>query len=543
MANSLTANYSWVKPEVAADDDQWGSHLNADLDGIDSVVKGIEVRGMTPGPPGPQGDPGSAGPAGPAGADGAAGPKGDTGATGPAGPTGPQGPAGSGGLTEAPTDGNAYMRSNSGWTSGGTLKSDLIINGDTNTLTLNGPSNNWAGLLMKSPAGQGNWLGAYVGGKQRWEIDLGNGVAESGSNAGSNFQIARFNDAGTFIDDPLIIRRSDGLVSVNALSAPQAIGDNRIINGDMRIDQRNNGASGTAQGYTVDRWVWSAFQPSKMTWGRNLNAIAGPAGFPYFLGFQSSSAYTPLAADYFQLNTGLEADAIGDFAWGTANAQPVTLSFWARSSLTGTFSGVVYNYVSTRTYVFTYSLPTANTWTKIALNIPGDTTGPWVISGNAGALGVLFDLGTGSNWRTATVNQWTSNTTANAATGAVNVVATNGATFYVTGVKLEVGSVATPFNRQSLAKSMADCQRYYQTTTFAVRLNASAASQYFTMPLAWPSMRANPNPTLLTAGTHNNIASVGVGAYSLNCGGVTFSSTAAGDTYVSFETWALSAEL
>ena len=164
--------------------------------------------------------------------------------------------------------------SNSGWTSGGTLKSDLVINGDTNTLTLNGPSNNWAGLLMKSPAGQGNWPGAFIGAKQRWEIDLGNGVAESGSNAGSNFQIARFNDAGTFIDDPLIIRRSDGLVSVNALSAPQAIGDNRIINGDMRIDQRNNGATGTVGGYTVDRWLYGATQPGKVQWGQAGRASA-----------------------------------------------------------------------------------------------------------------------------------------------------------------------------------------------------------------------------------------------------------------------------
>jgi Collagen triple helix repeat (20 copies) len=458
MANSLTANYSWVKPEVAADDDQWGSHLNADLDGIDSVVKGIEVRGMTPGPPGPQGDPGSAGPAGPAGADGAAGPKGDTGATGPAGPTGPQGPAGSGGLTEAPTDGNAYMRSNSGWTSGGTLKSDLIINGDTNTLTLNGPSNNWAGLLMKSPAGQGNWLGAYVGGKQRWEIDLGNGVAESGSNAGSNFQIARFNDAGTFIDDPLIIRRSDGLVSVNALSAPQAIGDNRIINGDMRIDQRNNGASGTASGYTVDRWAYYGAQ-TKFSWQR-VAMTPVTFGFNQCLLFTCSAAYTPIAADVFELYQPIEADTVGDLMWGTPQAQPLTLSFYAFSNLVGTFSGAVQNYLLTRSYPFTFSLPTAGAWTKCVVTIPGDMGGTWVQSGNAGAMHLMFDLGCGLSKR-GPANAWTSASYIGV-TGSVSLVGTTGANLGFTGVKLEIGSVATPFNRQSLAKSMADCQRYYE---------------------------------------------------------------------------------
>ena len=241
--------------------------------------------------------------------------------------------------------------------------------------------------------------------------------------------------------------------------------DNRICNGDMRIDQRNGGASGTAVGgvYTVDRWNYSG-NAAIITWGRNLNAVAGPPGFPYYLGFQSSSAHVSAAGDVYAFYQPIEADMVSDLAFGAAGAQPVTLSFWVRSSLTGTFSGALQNTGETRSYPFIYSILTANVWTKIAVTIPGDTTGTWPLSGNAVGLYLMMDLGMGSNFR-GPANAWASGNYYGA-TGAVSFVGTNGASFYVTGVKLEIGSVATPFNRQSLAKSMADCQRYYQTSYY-----------------------------------------------------------------------------
>ncbi len=237
------------------------------------------------------------------------------------------------------------------------------------------------------------------------------------------------------------------------------INDNRIINGDMRIDQRNAGAVGTATGYTVDRWAYYDTQPSKGSWQRTGPAAA-PVGFPYALFFQSLSAYVSSATDVFELLQAIEADMVSDFAWGTANAQPVTLSFWAWSTLAGTFSGAILNYAATRSYPFSYSLPTANTWTKIIITIPGDTGGAWVMSGNSGAFYLIFDLGCGSTVR-GTANAWQAGAFYGV-TGSVSVVGTNNAAFQVTGVKLETGSVATPFNRQSLSKSLADCQRYYE---------------------------------------------------------------------------------
>ena len=273
------------------------------------------------------------------------------------------------------------------------------------------------------------------------------------------------------------------------------INDNRIINGDMRIDQRNNGASGTANGYTVDRWQYYGFQANKGAWqGIALGAQGQASGLTYGLQFTSSSAYTPLATDTFVFVQYLEADAIGDFAWGTAGAQSVTLSFWVYSSLTGTFSGSIQNYAGTRSYPFTYSIPNASNWYKIAVTIPGDTAGTWVLQGNVGSLAVMFELGGGSGKR-GPAGAWAS---ANylGATGSVSVVGTNGAQFLLTGVKLEVGNVATPFNRQSLAKSMADCQRYYSVTTVHALAIVVSAGDYLAATAVLPvTMRAIPTLT------------------------------------------------
>jgi hypothetical protein len=281
-----------------------------------------------------------------------------------------------------------------------------------------------------------------------------------------------------------------------------AMNDNRLINGDMRVDQRGvaSGGGGTATGYTVDRWTFTGTQANKGQWQRTS---AGPQtiGFPYGLIFSSSSAYVSLATDAFQFAQPIEADMISDFQWGTAQAQPVTLSFWAYSSLTGTFSGAIGNYAGTRAYPFTFSIPIANVWTKVTITIPGDTVGTWAMSGNAGALIVRFDLGSGANYR-GPAGAWGS-INASGANGAVSVVATNGAQFMVTGVKLEIGNVATPYNRQSLAKSLADCQRYYYQGVPPLRGSVSAGNASTAIGRLGArhpvQMRASPTITMLAA--------------------------------------------
>jgi len=341
---------------------------------------------------------------------------------------------------------------------------------------------------------------------------------------------------------PLTGGTMTGLLTVPELSAPQAMGDNRLINGDMRIDQRNNGASGTVVGYTVDRWYYSASIAAQGTWGRNLNAVVRPVGFPYYLGFQASTTYALGVNDNFIFYQQIEADMVSDFAWGTPSAQPVTLSFWAFCSLTGTFGGVLRGPAVGRSCPFTYSIPAANIWTKIAVTIPGDTAGAWNLSGNSYGVQIVFGLGVGASLSGA-AGAWV---TANllGATGAVSVVGVNGATFYVTGVKLEVGTVATPYNRQSLAKSMADCERYYQLVWLSARFPATAGAQATNVSMIYPTMRASPT-AVLSAGNGNNLSSGGPICLPIgnNSGRFEIASNAAGDCYSLNTPCTLSAEL
>jgi hypothetical protein len=237
---------------------------------------------------------------------------------------------------------------------------------------------------------------------------------------------------------------------------------NRIINGSMVIDQRNAGASvtlGTADTYTLDRWQFGTSVASKYSCQQNAGSVTPPAGFGNYLGITSLSAYTVGSAETFNLIQRIEGFNTSDLAWGTANAKTVTLSAWVYSSLTGTFGGAITNSAFTYSYPFSYTISSANTWTQISITIAGPTAGTWVGATNGAGLVLRFSMGTGSTL-SGTAGAWTASGLISA-TGAVSVVGTNGATFYITGVQLEKGSTATSFDYRPYGTELQLCQRYF----------------------------------------------------------------------------------
>ena len=312
-------------------------------------------------------------------------------------------------------------------------------------------------------------------------------------------------------------------------TAPRVGMVNRIINGAMVIDQRNAGASTSVQTssdyVTCDRWHVAASQNSKFTIGQNLGAVTSAVGFSNYLGASSSSAFSVAASDYFLIGHKIEGFNSADLLWGTANAQSVTLSFKVYSSLTGTFGGSVLNSAQNRSYPFTYTVSSANTWTNISVTIAGDTSGTWIGATNGTGLRFYFSLGAGSSV-SGTAGAW-GGAFYGSATGATSVVGTSGATFYITGVQLEKGSTATDFEYVDYSRQLQMCQRYYvklsdptsASGTLMNGMNEGTTSSYFTLNVA---MRAAPAISFagLTLGTGggtptvtsaSSIASIGSG--------------------------------
>jgi len=263
---------------------------------------------------------------------------------------------------------------------------------------------------------------------------------------------------------PITIDGSNGITQAGEFNSDSSFGfKNRIINGAMVIDQRNAGASvnPTDGQYGIDRWILFTSQASKYTAQQNAGSVTPPAGFTNYLGITSSSAYSITSSDYFIVEQKLEGFNVADLNWGSADAKTVTLSFWVRSSLTGTFGGVLKNSAGNRSYPFTYTISAANTWEYETITIVGDTTGTWLTTNGTG-IRLQFGLGVGSTY-SGTAGAWAAAGHASA-TGATSVVGTNGATWYITGVQLEVGSTATSFDYRPYTTELQLCQRYYCKT-------------------------------------------------------------------------------
>jgi hypothetical protein len=264
---------------------------------------------------------------------------------------------------------------------------------------------------------------------------------------------------------------------------------NRIINGAMVIDQRNAGASlaiTTNSQYSVDRFNGNVFSSGTGRYSLQQSTTV-PAGFTNSLQMTVTTADASPSADYgYALQQSIEGLNCTDLNWGSANASTVTLSFWVYSSVTGSLPIVLLNSGFARYYATTYSVPSANTWTQIKLTIVGDTSGTWLTT-SGGGIYINFGFGAGSNRTASTANAWSTSAyggNLTSVTGATSVIATNGATWFVTGVQLEKGSTATSFDFRSIGTELALCQRYY------VKWNASDAFSYFATGVCYDNASA-----------------------------------------------------
>ncbi len=237
---------------------------------------------------------------------------------------------------------------------------------------------------------------------------------------------------------------------------------NLIINGAMAIDQRNGGSSYSQinSSYSLDRFRGNSYDGGATTGKFTVQrSSTTPDNFAHSLLVTSSAATSDAANNIFNIEQLIEGHNTALLQFGTSSAKTITLSFYVRSSLTGTFGGALKNNARNRNYPFTYTISSADTWEEKSITISGDTSGTWIGATNETGLWVSFGLGVGSNY-SGSAGAWGAGDYFSA-TGATSVVGTNGATWYITGVQLEVGQNATSFEHEPVERTLAKCLRYY----------------------------------------------------------------------------------
>ena len=305
----------------------------------------------------------------------------------------------------------------------------------------------------------------------------------------------------------------------NAYSDGSLSNRNLIINGSFIVNQRNADtavASGT--GWPCDRWNVADNQ-SGLTQQRNGGSYTKPDGFKNYLRSIVTTATTKGAGDYAVIYQPIEAYNIQQLNWGTSAANKATLSFVSRSNVTGTFGGAIQNHDGSMCYPFTYTVTSADTWEEQVVVIDGATTGTWNHDNGRG-ITVLLGLGVGSTYSN-TAGVWTTSYTFTA-TGAVDITGTLNNYLAITGVQLEVGDTATPFEHRSYGQELALCQRYYEQEKVEIwgQMRGGGYTDAYTSFYYKTSKRTFPTVTLLGYTNRDNsktpygIAYVGKGGSS-----------------------------
>ena len=237
---------------------------------------------------------------------------------------------------------------------------------------------------------------------------------------------------------------------------------NIIINGAMQVSQRGTSESGISVSQYANAPDRFKFETSSAgTWTLSQSTTA-PDGFSNSYKFDCTTADGSLSAgDYLQLSHYIEGQNLQHLQKGSSSAKKLTLSFHVRSAKTGTYIVEFYDADNSRSNSQSYTISSANTWEKKTITIDGDTSGAFG-NDNGGSLGIFFYLAAGSNFTSGTLNtSWGSRTLANVAVGQVNLADSTSNDWYITGVQLEIGTEATPFEHRSFGDELARCQRYY----------------------------------------------------------------------------------
>ena len=284
----------------------------------------------------------------------------------------------------------------------------------------------------------------------------------------------------------------NGTITANAVT-PSVNMKNRIINGAMTIAQRGTSAVTTDESFPVDRFQLQIVNANLSL----VQSSTAPAGFNYSIAATVTSTTSATVLDRSRLFQNIEGFNVADLDWGTANAKTITISFWARSTVTGTYSGNVSNYGGNRSYIFTYAL-TANTWTYVTATIPGDTTGTWLKTNSGGMVLNPITFNCGANYQ-GTAGSWIAGDARGTSGSTYLATSNSGAVFNITGVQLEVGSTATSFDYRPYGTELMLCQRYYEKTVTNTGLiwtgDATNGNNYYLTGLFFVLKRATPTFT------------------------------------------------
>jgi hypothetical protein len=320
---------------------------------------------------------------------------------------------------------------------------------------------------------------------------------------------------------------------------------NRVINGSMRVNQRGSSGSTITPStyiYVADRWI--AYSDLSGIGAGNIGSIPASVisqiGSPNAISVLTpASSSTPTGSQSINLQHRMEGTHIADWQWGTPSAKAVSVSFWAYSSVAGTYTAFLKSGGSARSFLHAFTLA-ASTWTYVSFSIPGDTGGTWNIDTSVGAV-FGINLAAGTTLRSSTTDAWIAGNF-DAASSASQFSQSASAAFYLTGVQIEMGTTATPFEIRPYGIEVLQCQRYFYQRSAQIlqTYNVTSGISYQDRPHP-VIMRATPS-VAITPTSNSNAGNASVDTVTSTHMRLTNTITSAGSGYSIFD-YTVSAEL